>query len=171
MVSASVANPTSSLAFLLAVVLVAGCSKDPVRPFPSPPTVLYPTFDRFPVWSRDGSSVAYLRLIPSADGPPGIYLISKWGGAPRLVTPGFFFRPQFSPDDRRLVALSENAQVTTGRVSLGIQGMEHTLDAMRFGDLRPTQHSDFGGRLELNYGVGACTWAARRRWIVAALPS
>lgn len=44
-------------------------------------------------------------------------------------------------------------EVAPGRLSLGVQGMEHTLDAMRFGDLRPTLHSDFGGRLELTYGI------------------
>ena len=40
-----------------------------------------------------------------------------------------------------------------GKLSMGIQGLQHTLDAMRYGDLRPTQHTDFGVRVELSYGV------------------
>lgn len=44
-------------------------------------------------------------------------------------------------------------QTREGKLSIGVSGLQHTLDAIRFGDLRPAQHSDFGGRAELLYSV------------------
>lgn len=50
-------------------------------------------------------------------------------------------------------ALAVLAEPRTGRLTVGVLAVEHTLDAMRFGDVRPTQHTDFGGRLEVAYAV------------------
>jgi hypothetical protein len=46
-------------------------------------------------------------VVPSRDGPPGIYVVSAGAGSPRFLTPADFFFPKdlaFSPDDRLLVA-------------------------------------------------------------------
>jgi hypothetical protein len=40
-----------------------------------------------------------------------------------------------------------------GAFSLGVHAVQHTFDAMRVGDVRPTQHSDFGGRAEIAYAA------------------
>jgi WD40 repeat protein len=98
--------------FILASLIgVAGCAKDPTRPFPSLPSFLPPAIDDYPAWSHDGAVIAYLRFVPSADGPAGVYLISKWGGTPRLVASGYYGQFRFSPDGRRLVAVSPDQQM------------------------------------------------------------
>ena len=107
---------------LLVALLTAGCGKDPVRPLPSPPTFLPPAIDDYPVWAHNGTAIAYFRFVASADGPPGIYLVSKWGGTPRLISAGFFGQFRFSPDDQRLLAVSPDLQlavidVCTGQVA------------------------------------------------------
>ena len=40
-----------------------------------------------------------------------------------------------------------------GKLCVGLQAVQNTFDAMRVGDVRPTQHSDFGGRVELTYAA------------------
>jgi hypothetical protein len=70
--------------FVLAAVLLASCGRDltsPTRPMPNPPFT--PTIDDDQTWSPDGLSIAYHRKYPSADGPPGIYIIPSAGGTPR----------------------------------------------------------------------------------------
>jgi hypothetical protein len=48
-------------------------------------------------------------------------------------------------------ALAGEGDSRMGGLSIGVQAVEHTFDAMRVGDVRPTQHSDFGGRVEIVY--------------------
>jgi hypothetical protein len=92
------------LAVLLGLGL--GCTKDPARPLPSPGSFRGQSIDNYPAWSNDGSSIAYFRFFNSSDGPVGIYIISRWGGKPRLVVPGLFYAFRFSPDDRRLAGVT-----------------------------------------------------------------
>jgi len=68
---------------------------------------LKPDVDSSPAWSPDGGTIAYRRVYPSADGPPGVYLISRWGGRPRFITGANFIWPsdlRFSPDGKYLAA-------------------------------------------------------------------
>lgn len=91
----------------LAVVLVgmiAGCAKDPVRPYAGEPTPGFrPSVDDSPEWSHDGRLIAFHRRFPSSYGPPGLYVVDAAGGTPRFLAGGDFFFPtyfRFSPDDR-----------------------------------------------------------------------
>ncbi|TMQ52207.1 MAG: hypothetical protein E6K72_09465 [Candidatus Eisenbacteria bacterium] len=105
-------NPTPrSLAGVMAGLILLGtlaCAKDPTRPRPIPIRPV-PDVDEAAVWSHDGQHIAFHRRFQSADGPPGVYFVSKWGGTPRLLAPGDFWWPKmlsFSPDDRYLVGIS-----------------------------------------------------------------
>lgn len=90
----------------LAVALLgmAGCAKDPVRPYPGEPTPEFrPSVDDSPEWSHDGRLIAFHRRFPSSYGPPGLYVVDAAGGTPRFLAGGDFFFPtyfRFSPDDR-----------------------------------------------------------------------
>jgi dipeptidyl aminopeptidase/acylaminoacyl peptidase len=110
---------TCRLAALLLLAGLSACAKDPLRPYPSPPSVVFPAIDFYPVWTRDGNSIAYYRTITSADGPPGVYLISKWGGPPRLIAPTLFKEFNFSPDDRQLVGVGPNQQISVLDITTG----------------------------------------------------
>lgn len=104
--------------FVALLSALASCGKIPTRPFPNPPPFI-PQIDVFPVWSNDGTSIAYFRRFLSADGPPGVYIISKWGGQPRLVVAGDYGQYRFAPDDRQLVALSQALELVLIDVATG----------------------------------------------------
>src|SRR5439155_8980783 len=103
------AHSATLLAFSLLVALVAGCAKDPIRPYPGEPTPpMVPDIDVSPEWSHDGHWIAYRRRFLSTDGPPGLYIIQAAGGRSRFLAAGDFFQPsylRFSPDDRRLACV------------------------------------------------------------------
>ena len=46
-----------------------------------------------------------------------------------------------------------SAGLPQGSLNLGVHGVQHTFDAMRVDEVRPTQHSDFGGRVEIAYAA------------------
>jgi hypothetical protein len=112
-------SASSAFGLFLFGLLLLGCSKDPVRPFPAAPSFLPPTIDDYPAWSHSGTTIAYLRFYPSLDGPPGVYVISKWGGTPRQVADVGFLWFRFSPDDRQLVAVSSDAQIAIINIATG----------------------------------------------------
>jgi tricorn protease-like protein len=101
-------------AFLIAVGLVA-CSSCELRGA-QPVSKTIPAcegiefsanLDYDPAWSFDGRWIVYRRVLPSADGPAGLYIVSWLGGQPRFVYPGSFLEPRnprFSPDGRYLAA-------------------------------------------------------------------
>jgi hypothetical protein len=92
----------------LALLSVLACAKDPTSPRLTPPKPVA-SVDEAAVWSHDGQHIAFHRRVQSADGPPGVYLVSTGGGAPRLLAPGDFFWPamlSFSPDDRFIAGIS-----------------------------------------------------------------
>lgn len=67
--------------------------------------------DDHPAWSPDGRMIAFHRRYASSYGPPGLYIISRHGGAPRHLLTGNFFFPRevgFSPDGNRLVCNNGN---------------------------------------------------------------
>ena len=99
-------NPRCGMVLGVLLGLSMGCTKDPARPYPSPDSFRPLPVDDYPAWSNDGSSIAYYRFLHSADGPYGIYLVSRWGGKPRLVATGLFYAFRFSPDDRHLVGVT-----------------------------------------------------------------
>ena len=82
------------------------------------------------MWSHDGTAIAYFRFVPSSDGPPGIYVISKWGGTPRLVTSGHYSDFRFSPNDRHLVAVSPDQQMVVIDVLSGQIGQKFYTDKL-----------------------------------------
>jgi hypothetical protein len=48
---------------------------------------------------------------------------------------------------------SQEERLRPGRLTLGVQAVQHTFDAMRVGEIRPTPHSNFGGRVEVGYAL------------------
>jgi hypothetical protein len=91
----------------IVLLSAVACAKEPTKPTRlSSPSTFRPDIDDAQVWSHDGRQIAYHRRYRSADGPPGVYIISRWGGAPRFLALGNFWWPKelhFSPDDRYLV--------------------------------------------------------------------
>ncbi|TMQ63623.1 MAG: hypothetical protein E6K78_10435 [Candidatus Eisenbacteria bacterium] len=70
--------------------------------------------DDYPAWSPDGRLIAFHRRYPSSYGPPGLYIVPRHGGTPRLLLTGGFYFPRevsFSPDAGRLVCNSANQLV------------------------------------------------------------
>lgn len=99
-----------------ALLALAGCA-NPVRPPshqlppqqypPSTSPYRYMTADWPEAWSRDGSQVAFRRVVPSQAGPPGIYILEIQSKRVRFVMPASFFYPSdldFSPDGEYLAA-------------------------------------------------------------------
>jgi dipeptidyl aminopeptidase/acylaminoacyl peptidase len=87
-----------------ALAFTLSCAKEPTKP------IRYPAaradVDVGPAWSHDGRLIAYHRRFPSADGPPGLYVIGSQGGKPRFLARGDFWWPthlHFSPDNRYVV--------------------------------------------------------------------
>jgi len=82
---------------------LASCAPAPTSP---PRTATLGTYvDDGPAWSRDGQRIAFHRRYESSYGPPGVYIISRWGGTPRLLFEGDFIWPtsmQFSPVGRQI---------------------------------------------------------------------
>ena len=67
--------------------------------------------DEWPAWSPDGRWITFHRTLPSSYGPPGLYIVSRYGGTPRLLLSGNYLFPRevsFSPDGRRLVCNDGN---------------------------------------------------------------
>jgi dipeptidyl aminopeptidase/acylaminoacyl peptidase len=109
---------------LIPLISVA-CSEEPTGPSLGVPAFNGSVIlDDSPAWSPDDQTIAFHRAFPTSDGPPGVYLVSKDGGKPRLVVAGDFLGPRFlsfSPDGRWLAG-SWNLQlvlidVHTGEVS------------------------------------------------------
>lgn len=119
--------PNARCRVVLAVLLglSLGCAKDPARPYPSSGSFKPFPIDDYPAWSNDGSSIAYYRFYPSSDGPYGIYLISKWGGKPRLIAPGLFHAFRFSPDDRFLVSETFTSSIQLGIIDVATGASTH----------------------------------------------
>ena len=101
-------------AFALAAALLGACGKITTRPITvlsgqlDPPTQHEGSIDESPTWSHDGKWIAYHRILPSRDGPAGVYIISRRGGRPRLLCEGNCGGPTmlcFSPDDRQLAGI------------------------------------------------------------------
>lgn len=125
---ARVGLPPTVLGFtvlFLSCAAVGGCGRAPAEPDPNPrdPSTLKPFVDDSPTWSYDGQWIAFHRAFVSSYGPPGIYVVRKLGGEPRLVTPGDFSGPRylrFSPDGQWLVGMwglqLVLVRVTTGEV-------------------------------------------------------
>jgi len=103
---------------LLAAVLFLlslSCVKDPTGPTRHLSSATFgPDVDDAQVWSHSGRLIAYHRRYPSADGPAGLYVISRWGGKPQFLAPGNFWWPRhlhFSPDDRYIVGTQDFALI------------------------------------------------------------
>jgi dipeptidyl aminopeptidase/acylaminoacyl peptidase len=121
-------------AMVLSTCLLAGCAIDLTEPaFSDYPSVL--RADVAPTWSRDNRYIAYRRVIYSQDGPPGIYIVSRQGGKPRLLTPASFYYPgemRFSPDGRHLVAILDLYWLVLIDVATG------AVTQLRYSDNGPT---------------------------------
>lgn len=92
-----------SVMSLMAVLLV-GC--DSVEP--PPPQAVVPE-DRYPVWSPDGSRIAYFHWEKHEDPvdddptyPTGLYVLDLTTGERRLVAEGLTLTPDWRPDGERL---------------------------------------------------------------------
>lgn len=114
--------PALVLAILVfGACLFAGCAIDLTEPaFSDYPPVLIADVD--PTWSRDNRYIAFRRVLASQEGPLGIYLVSRDGGKPRLLTPSNFFYPgelRFSPDGRQLVAIQDRYWIVLIDVGTG----------------------------------------------------
>ena len=100
--------------FLMGVLLAAGCT--PKAPLPiAPPSRNGARVVDFPLaWSPDGRTIAYSRVIPSKDGPPGVYLLdlqahrARWAAQANLLSPK---RGRFSSDGKLVCCVTGN-QVT-----------------------------------------------------------
>lgn len=88
----------------IAISLVLGsCAPAPTAPAQSGTLGTY--VDDSPAWSRDGQWIAFHRRFRSSLGPPGVYVVSRWGGAPRLLVASDFLWPanmRFSPDGSKI---------------------------------------------------------------------
>ncbi len=76
---------------------------------------LSPTQDRYPCWSPDGKSVAFLRYQPGADPIPQIYVTSSVGGAPRQITSDYnnvgLGSIDWSPDGKTIAYFSRDHKI------------------------------------------------------------
>jgi hypothetical protein len=116
-------------AVVATLIVCAGCDKTPTQPTagtPYPPsTSPYKRFgcDRALDWSLDGRFILFRRVVPSQDGPPGLYIVDVRGGTPRFLTPADYFFPggvKLSPDGRWISAsigyYLVRIEVATGRM-------------------------------------------------------
>ena len=131
MTASSIVCLTSILAIWAAI---AGCSHparpqreeagtSPVYP-PSTSPYRYRTADWPEAWSADGTRIAFRRVLPSRDGPPGIYVVDVRTRSLQYVMPASFFFPSdvdFSPDGQLLAAAAGErlmiADIRSGAVS------------------------------------------------------
>jgi Tol biopolymer transport system component len=86
---------------VLLMVLLSACDSGDMIGIPEPTQVLV---DTSPVWSPNGTAVAYYRFFPSSAGPPGIYLIQSDGTNNQLIMESSVWTRdlRFSPDSTRL---------------------------------------------------------------------
>jgi len=142
------------LSLLLVLCASLGCSKGLVGPNVStvvqgldPPIYIGKgVADEYPTWSHDGRWIAYHRMFSSSDGPAGVYVISRLGGKPRLITPGNFSGPtqlRFSPDDHQLA---------------GTWGLQLVLIDVATGSIRWPSYTA--------YGAGTPDWSPDGRQIL-----
>jgi Tol biopolymer transport system component len=84
-----------------------------------------PTQDRYPCWSPDGKSVAFLRYTPGADGIPQIFVTSSNGGAVRQITSGSnnvgLGSIDWSPDGKTIAYFSRDYKISL----IHAEGGEH----------------------------------------------
>lgn len=111
----------AAFASLLLLGSLCGCAPHASQP-------LAPTTSRsvrsvdFPLaWTPDGRTIAYSRVLPSSDGPPGVYLLDlesrqrRWTAPANILTPK---RGRFTSDGMWLCCVIAN-QITTIHVPSG----------------------------------------------------
>ena len=129
------------IAGLLALLLLSGCAQDPLRPRSGPPAnPFYKSLDYSPSWSADGRWIAYRRIWPSSDGPPGLYIISRWGGVARRITSANATWPadiRFSPDGHLLAATVDLQLAIIDIASGAVTFPTYTSNWARFPDWSP----------------------------------
>jgi WD40 repeat protein len=107
-------------------------------------TPLRAVVDDYPAWSPDGRLITFHRRYPSRYGPPGLYVVPRHGGVPRLLLTGGFFFPSevsFSPDGERLVCNNANQLVFVNLQSGAISRPMYTDNGATCPDWSPDGHS------------------------------
>jgi Tol biopolymer transport system component len=76
-----------------------GCSDSPTAPKAPDIIPVRDVIDVFPAWSPDGHTIAYFRVAPSSEGPPGIYAINSDGSGNHLLleSNALLYDLRFSP--------------------------------------------------------------------------
>ncbi|MGH7729780.1 MAG: hypothetical protein ACRENJ_00850 [Candidatus Eiseniibacteriota bacterium] len=117
------------------------------------PIPLRAVVDDYPAWSPDGRLIAFHRRYRSRYGPPGLYVVPRQGGRPRLLLTGGFFFPQevsFSPDGEHLVCSSGTQLVFVDLGSGAITRPMYTDNGAAFPDWSPDGRSVVYGRIFRN---------------------
>lgn len=127
-----VTMPRIALVSLALLSLAFGCARTPTKPEPLATTA---AIDYQPVWSLDGSTIAFVRRAFSSAGPPGVYVVPSQGGEPRYVAPADIFWPRslsISPDGKQIactyflqVYLLDVASATYGLLLYATNGADH----------------------------------------------
>jgi WD40 repeat protein len=121
-----------------AVVAFGACAGVPTRPREILPARI--SIDVWQTWSHRGDRIAFHRRFASHYGPQGLYVISKWGGTPRLLLSGDFLSPsrcRFSPDDEWVVAIKDRQLVLVEVATGATRSPVYTLGEVRSADWSP----------------------------------